>query len=58
MILSLLGWLQFYSIIAEGRRKKEEGRRKKENTITVMVSVIKNVLTTLAVALYQNFLRE
>jgi len=30
MILSLLGWLQFYSIIAEGRRKKEEGRRKKE----------------------------
>jgi hypothetical protein len=33
------------------RRKKEEGRRKKENAITVRVSVIKNVLTTLAVAL-------
>jgi hypothetical protein len=38
-------------IIAEGRRKKEEGRRKKENAITVRVSVIKNVLTTLAVAI-------
>jgi len=41
------------SFIAEGRRKKEEGRRKKENAITVRVSVIKNVLTTLAVAIYQ-----
>jgi len=33
------------------RRKKEEGRRKKENAITVRVSVVKNVLTTLAVAI-------
>jgi hypothetical protein len=38
----------------EGRRKKEEGRRKKENAITVRVSVIKNVLTTLAVAITVN----
>jgi len=33
-------------------RKKEEGGRRKENAITVRVSVIKNLLTTLAVAIF------
>jgi hypothetical protein len=35
----------------EGRRKKEEGRRKKEEVIMARVSALNNVLTVLAVAI-------
>jgi len=45
---SLFSIALFYS-----RRKKEEGRRKKEEAVIAMVSAIKNVLTVLAVAIYQ-----
>ena len=52
-------WAACYGLLFVGRlicyrrRKKEEGRRKKEEAIKSIVSAINNVLTVLAVAIYQ-----
>ncbi|MEG3848654.1 hypothetical protein [Microcoleus sp. herbarium13] len=37
--------------VTDGRRKKGEGRRKKEDVTIAMVSLIKNFLIVLAVAI-------
>src|SRR4028118_75529 len=51
-------WAACYGLLFVGRliccsrRKKEEGRRKKEEAIKSIVSAINNVLTVLAVAIF------